>query len=574
MPDNRMTSRRKVLLGGVAVSGLAALEGCCGVPKPPSQPTEPFLAGPEVLGAWKKPQRYFDAHTHFFNARDVPVSGFLEKSVAHSLPSPRVRALVRALAPIAGALASIAPDPATESRQLLARPRSRSLGAGGETAQLDAEITAHRDQVAEEMYRAILRSGGPIPQLIDDAGREARARSPREFRGQATRFDANFMREALRDGGSARDTSARRLRPEAATQLRGVEDVFAQMKGALQFVGFMLSPRHYNLRVYIQRMAEYSPSLPLSGCFAAMVDFNYWLDRPDRVSRLEDQVLLHEQLSLLSRGYLMPVVAYNPWVDIKENDASIALVERAVRQHGCVGAKIYPSMGFYPYGNASLPFHSPEPRPDPVLLDRKLAAFYALCDDLGIPVMAHANASNGRDAAHDALAGIVGWDVLRRQQGLLKGLSVDAGHFGGEHAHGGEDWTDAFVALMQREGPLHIYADLGYWRRLPQAPAIAAKLGRVLAVGLPSGGTVADRVLYGSDWHMLSKEPGWEAYAEQVASIIRVLDTTQTFADKILGGNALRCYGLDRETARPGRARLLRHFAAHVQPQGPGWMSV
>ena len=86
-----------------------------------------------------------------------------------------------------------------------------------------------------------------------------------------------------------------------------------------------------------------------------MVDFNYWLDCPAKASQMEDQVRIHEQLSVLSRGFFLPVIAYSPWVDIQDKDASITLVEKAIKQHGCVGAKIYPLMGLYPFNNTGLP---------------------------------------------------------------------------------------------------------------------------------------------------------------------------------------------------------------------------
>ena len=47
-----------------------------------------------------------------------------------------------------------------------------------------------------------------------------------------------------------------------------------------------------------------------------MVDFNYWLDCPAKASQMEDQVRIHEQLSVLSRGFFLPAIAYSPWVDI------------------------------------------------------------------------------------------------------------------------------------------------------------------------------------------------------------------------------------------------------------------
>ena len=35
------------------------------------------------------------------------------------------------------------------------------------------------------------------------------------------------------------------------------------------------------------------------------------------------------------------------------------------------------------------------------------------------------------------------------------------------------------------------------------------------------GETVADGTMFGSDWLMLNKEPGWDAYASRIADIAR-----------------------------------------------------
>ncbi len=588
MPKLFDAYRRTLLLGGAAATGLASA-GCCLPPVRPEISTScaanpsPFLAGPEVRAAWSKPHRYFDAHTHFFNARDVPVAGFLSKSVAHSIENAKLREFVRALAPIAEALAKLAPTPKKEFDELCSSSSLKLLSVRDASDTLDREIERRRDQNADELYREILRSGEQIPSLINEATSGAKSRAPNALRNQATGFSSDFIREALRDGGASRDPASSKLIPQRTSDLSTEEALVAAMKGALQFVGFMLAPRHHSLRTYIKRNAEHSPELPLSGCFAAMVDFNYWLDCPAKASNMEDQVLLHEQLALLSQGFMLPLVGYNPWVDIKESDASLLLVEKAVKSHGCVGVKIYPPMGFFPFNNSGQPIATSEQRPDLQALDKKLASLYELCDGLGIPVMAHANESNGRDGAHDVLAGVAGWKALRDNEGSVKAqvksLYVNAGHFGGAETHGDGDWSDKFVELMRQQGRLNVFADLGYWNELLTGVAskglssndVVKKLQRELATMLPGGGTVADRVMYGSDWHMLSKEPGWETYGTGVAQVIRAMDPTETFADKVLGANALSCYGLQKG----GRnvASLLKYYADHGAASGPGWMT-
>ncbi len=569
-------TRRSLIFGGATLGGMAAA-GCCSIPLSPqisggcSPLPFPFLAGPEVLAAWAKPERFFDAHTHFFNAQDVPVAGFLTKSVAHSIKSENLRKLIIALAPVVEALANLAPTTEREHRELCRSSAKALHTLRAQSDDLDTEIDRRRDDMARELYKRILQEGDEIPRLFNEAVLRAKSRDINALRNQTTAFSEDFVREALRDGGSYR-TSSKALISRRTSDMATEEAEAMSMKGALQFVGFMLAPRHHNLRTYIRRFSEHSPSLPLSGCFAAMVDFNYWLDCPAKASLMHDQVMVHEQLALLSRGFLMPLVAYNPWVDIKEGDASIKLVEKAVKEHGCVGVKIYPPMGFYAYGNAGSPIQSSEPRPDPVMLDKKLRTFYELCDDLGVPVMAHANESNGRDAAHDMLAGAKGWISLREQVGTLKGLRVNAGHFGGDDVHDSSDWTNDFVRLMSEPGGLRMYADLGYWERLLDKKPTQDNLAKILMAPL-TGGTTADRVMYGSDWLMLSKEPGWETYGEGVAKVIRGLDPSGKIATKVLGGNVLECYGLT-ETSRRGAKGVgtFERLQKFHETNGLGWL--
>jgi len=295
---------------------------------------------------------------------------------------------------------------------------------------------------------------------------------------------------------------------------------------------------------------------------------------PSKASNQEDQVRLHSLLSLLSQGFMLPLVPYNPWVDIKEGDASIKLVEKAVNDFGCVGVKIYPPMGFYPYNNTELKLPSSEPRPpDLALLDKKLAALYELCDSLGVPVMAHGNDSAGRDAAHDELASSVGWAALRDKGPALKRLYVNAGHFGGALKHNTGDWTDGFVELMKSEGHLRVYGDLGYWDELAAgSPEVKAKLARVLATQLPGAEYVTDRVMYGSDWLMLSQVPGWQSYADSIAAIIRGLYADATTARKVLGENALNCYGLSKTSDRGRLEKLVAFHVQHGSGGSPGWI--
>lgn len=570
------TKRRGLLLGGATLATMAAA-GCCTVPSPQiaglcSSGSGNYLAGAEALKAWSKPERYFDAHSHFFNAADVPVAGFLSKSVAHSIPDVRLRELLIALAPIAESLGkSLAPTPKRELDDLCSAAGVSSVSSmAARSAGLDAVIEARQAEFGSALFEEILRRDPRIPAIVNDAVQQARSVRPNSLLLDRGGFGREFVQESVRRGSAPVDLRSGRIRPMTRRGLTTEEARLASIRNAFQFVGFMLSPRHHNLRTYIKRFSEGSPSTPLSGCFAAMVDFNHWLDCPGKASSMRDQVLMHEQMALLSDGFLMPLVAYNPWVDIVENDASLKTVEWAVQAHGCVGVKIYPPMGFYPYGNADNPLSgSGERRPDLKLLDDKLGQFFAKCEELDVPVMAHANESNGRDAPHDGLAGVKGWGLVDRLPNLTS-LHVNAGHFGGAEVHDGDDWMAAFASLMGSADKLSLYADLGFWNVLPDSRVAQERLRNALTLPVKRE-TVADRTLYGSDWLMLSQSPGWEGYADGIAEVIRSFDPSGSLARKVLGGNVLACYGLTKDSPRQNMRRVKAYYSQRGRSL-PGWM--
>jgi hypothetical protein len=93
-----------------------------------------------------------------------------------------------------------------------------------------------------------------------------------------------------------------------------------------------------------------------------------------------------------------------------------------------------------------------------------------------------------------------------------------------------------------------IYADLAYWEYLqcatvgpPYCKKAEARLSSVLSTPIGGGQTIADRVMYGSDWLMLSKERNWPAYARQLFSALK--DVAPQYVDKIFGENAKHCFG-------------------------------
>ena len=567
--------RRGLLLGAVSAASLLATG--CGSPLPAklreqdscTRVTSSYLGGPEVAAAWKAPYRYIDAHAHFFNASDVPAHGFIAASAVHrQIHNPTLQKIAGIVAAAVEGLANTALDPLNEMQRLCERTNGvgpQSMEA--QTQALDRDIESEQMRNAQNL-RDQLR-GTDVPALVDGVLRRLRDK----VGGQYLRHQ-RFSEEFLFD--SARGVPL--LKPSAPAALAGLEDLDVQ--NMLRAGIYMLGPRHHSLRDYIRRQARYSPDALMAASISAMVDFNYWLRGAGRATNIHDQVLIQEQLALMSGGFLLPVVAYNPWTDIEDGGESSRLVKWAIEHHGCVGVKIYPPIGFYPYGNASLPRPAgrlPTPR-DLQALDRTLEKFYGMCEELDVPVMAHGNDSNGRNESENMLAGVAGWSELDRLPNI-KRLYVNIGHFGGALNHpdpgGGKDvdWTEQYAQLMQSAGKLKVFGDIGYWDDLygdKHGKDVRDKLSRVLPLPLPGGQTVADRVMYGSDWFMTAKERDWETYPQRILGELRGL-ASEDVVRRIMGGNVLECYGLAEGSTRKNRLRLEAYYQ---QPhrQAPGWM--
>jgi len=540
-------------LGAAATLGVA---GCC---SPPSRPVGQMcapsgrtpLAPIRVANAAPKPA--FDTHTHLFNASDLHVEGALSKMIGHGFESP-YRELLQAAVPILGAIADEFAIGAGDEMDELCR-----IAAGGA---VDRE--SHRNELAQRLSRVL--PGSTFEQRYDQAvqsqirtfGLGAAPARPMNFR------DPDRILDVFKDKGRRGSGGLGLMAKGRAMTSRPHPD------GIVAFVFYyLLSPRHHNLLEFGEAYSSEANAYGLDACFAATVDFDHWLCCERTPSSIRDQILVHEQLAVLSGGYVLPLACYNPWTDILDKDASLRNVEWAVEQHGCVGVKIYPPLGFYPYGNADLPFPSGQKRPSGNALDEKLGAFYKRCIELDVPVMAHGSHSMGRDSYHDVLGGPVGWD---RALAAFPGLRVNISHFGSDDEEPPlkpNGWTKAFIALMEKHPRAKLYGDLGF---LPSLFVKDSRIGKDIAERLQNpvaGGTVADRIMYGTDWSMISALDDWPAYAREMSRYLARAGGDASLA-KFYGVNAANCFGIAKDSGK-NRGRL-EAFYKRWNVATPAWM--
>ena len=152
----------------------------------------------------------------------------------------------------------------------------------------------------------------------------------------------------------------------------------------------------------------------------------------------------------------------------------------------------------------------------------------------------------GRLPPHDRLGGPQGWEALFNDP-QHHGMPVNLAHFGGEHdvsSRGNKGWTERFVELMGRPGTENLYADLGHWIKLVEGDSGAIdRLAGLLDRPIYHGQTVADRLMFGSDWLMISRFGNWEQYALKFQPALNKASVPVETQEKLFYRNAQRLYG-------------------------------
>lgn len=540
-PNKRRTMAGLLVTAGVgSIGGLKGSVSRASDAQPALDCRYAFLA-PLAVNPFDAPlKECIDVHAHFFNASDVTVEGYLEGPVAHSFGA--LGWLVQLLARIADGLGAIAISAKEELQQLplveqqLAEVREVDVPMklrkiqDKERQKISAafnELTkTSRGQAFRRGYEAVMRGSTASSGLL--------ARHRIQQITDDSLADAMYMGEEIR--------------PEDALAAFEVSDRGFYAEGLLAFIGYMLSSRWANLNSYRHAMTTGAHTIGVSRVLGALVNFDRWLDGRVR-SPHEDQLELHAELSRRSLGYMQPIMSYNPWTDIAEQDRALHLIEQAERAK-FVGVKIYPANGFRAYGNAALP--NLRGRPTGAQLDAALRKFWLRCRELGMPVMSHAAPRMGKNDKHDLMGAPGGWEAVLQADFWpdATGPSLNLGHFGGDQDHprksGGAGWPEAYVDLMRATRGEKVYADLGYWsdlqcaRQNSKCRNATERLKRALNYPAGGGRVAADRVMFGTDWLMLSREKDWTAYPRRLLKTIEGIAPNDV--EKIFALNAKNCF--------------------------------
>ncbi|WP_245525474.1 amidohydrolase family protein [Mesorhizobium sp. M00.F.Ca.ET.216.01.1.1] len=512
-----------------------------------------------------------DAHCHVFNASDLPTTRFLRQVVFEDYPKQSATRI----------LAVRDPDVTDEFIQLILR----LLGANNAPS-ADQEIA----------YLATGRNGLPTAQSAESA----RAAAIEDTAQHLLFLDRRRRRAATMGGPS--ELSNRSPLPEEKflnymvgqpmMTLRAEEPLStAQARAASQraFNRQDAVGRYLNwfslFRLYRHVLAERLISDTERQGFRpvmltpALVDYDEWLYEDVDVSPLTRQMVVMDRISQrMAKTKTGPVLhaymGFDPLREVayragKSSVSSLTTVRTALAEHGFIGAKLYPPMGFrasgneppYPKRTAKALGFEPSKQ-----LDAALHDLYHLCVELDAPILAHGYASNGSGPDYAKRGDPAYWIPIFEQFPTLR---VCLAHFGGFDARsagregmplpeGSWEWRlGEFIKSHPRQ---NVVADISYFSEILTAKADARKsLATSFKRWLTEFDSGCDHILFGSDWIMLGKEAGYDHYIESINAFLRTdCNLSDDACDKIFRRNAMRFLPLERGSQ--GRNRLVAYY--------------
>lgn len=562
-------SRRVFLQGAAAFSATVGLSGCS---------TLFCSSGP------RSPVRRsgIDVHAHVFNASDLPAGSFFQRVILHDHEDtfkPKPDAAEEALH---GELAQLIVDILTRFA-VLAKDEYKAI-TRGEPAETSASIPLTDRQVLRDVLSGQQGGGLPLPPFQDDGtvpvlpgvggGPES---LPGGNPGEAAPGGPAYL-ETLKD--QLRREGLYTKGPEEAFL---VDDIVEALLKSVSSIGrtvrwallLLRSRRH----IVDQLVKSYGGPGGIELFTPALVDFSHWLDEDDATrSPFDDQVLVMDEIQQLQTGpsMLHCFAPFNPLAQFfaePNAETPLDLAKRAVMEHGFIGVKLYPPMGFFPINNSqyqpTLPerFDKPGTREKIVSgLDKALEELYTWCIENSVPVMAHATDSNAAFKGTGERANPEYWlDVLGDAR--FKDLHLNLGHFG--------DFEEAFekdpskpwehvIGGAFKGGAKSLFADMSYLSEILGSNTTEKHLGKLnnaLKAYIANYDEKAESLMYGSDWVMLGREPEYENYIGRFTDFLVEAEIDQARQHRIFKGNAVRFLGLAENGEN--RKRLEDYYYKH-----------
>ena len=597
MDEDLLSPARRSLLRLAALAAVSSALSGCGLLLT-KRPTI-ICRTPTEVPEPQYPQLTIDTHCHIFNGSDLQVKEFFDRVVSHEkgLSGDVVGVFADLLQDLEW---SGAPD-GNEELVVLGELKKCSNG-GIIVAVADLKESKYGNANKAIRHTKVFTQYSQQPSASHTLSEPNGVRNRRILSDVDQRLHpkyADYIRtreEKKKTIGLEKNLTPNSTIPTEDRTLVGMLDYFVQN---YQY-------RYVSVQEYLETFHPSSGRI-IDLMLAHMVDYDWWLSKGKQTkTHLLKQVEVMEQISILTRGRVHGFVPFDPLREVAflahkhpTTHSSLDFVQKAVLNHGCIGVKLYPPMGFAPYGNSTITtphFWKSDGLPgwmDGLIkypsdntslgigqrLDDALAALYDWCCEQEVPIMAHSNMTNGNgpNGKYETLAGSYYWQKALEKWPRLRICFGHLGDFSNLTATPNDLDATKLIALMNAKES-HAYADTGYYSEvLDQTQLLASRIESFYG---SSSTVLPQRFMYGTDWSLLMNQGDVTAYLDDFIRVFEGLDEKFHSTDglevsqRFFGYNAVEWIGL--RNGECARKRLECFYKAHGinwEADPPHWMA-
>ena len=573
---------RRLFIGGI---GATLVGGCVTCPED--------LSAPRAAGTLD----LSDVHAHFFNMSDLPVGGFIEHVLVPNR-APRLIGLAAALGDLGRFLKLFSPTVAREGRGLYfefaeipehhisadryARMVAERINARAEAAPIAAGFTGDGPVFAPELTLsesygalAVVLTGGTTSFAPSGEGRVIPPTvSPSDIEtilaGDVAVLSSALLASdepcAMRtvscpDSASSGCAAESCEEPDASLDLQ-----WARIKALAKWLWEIMQGRCNHVRDYLARTRTdvdgeiWRPHLVVHH----LVDYDRWIgDGPASASSHDAQIAFWTEFAR-ARARELRLVTFGGYDPLKHAEERLAgrpsqfdrlqryFLASAGAPRKIDGFKLYPPMGFKPFGNERCDYAGRDRARGIVSsrwarerylighdigeeINRSLADFYRFCIDHRAPVLSHAISGNQAACCFGQRANPSHWADLFERHAEYRELRLCLGHIVNDarcfiHAVEGlrlapprpapdHVWAlhgTARLLQMSRVGQADVFADIGYLSEVLVDRGTAVAFFEALKWFCEQYDPDCRRILFGTDWIMIGQEIGYEHYVERI----------------------------------------------------------
>jgi len=460
-----------------------------------------------------------DMHTHFFNALYVPLGGIAER---YGIPSLAAK-------PLEKAVWRFTSETHFVERQI--RPNLHVKGA---------------QRLVTDEGEVQLISTRPSLQKVGISGKESQTLS------DYFKEDLHLAKTVFTSRPETVETDVGHTllgRMAWKANLFGEDDHPNLLGGFSAFLQFTKTMMTDEASIVWAAMEEY----PEVGLFVHhMMDLDKTYAWKSRIS-FETQISRMQSLDGMFPGRLLHFVAYDPY----RKKGALASVQRGIKM-GAMGVKFYPPSGYSALGNviraapadkhstAYAQWSSRYSGLTGTNLDSNNVALFQYCSTNQIPIFTHCSPKGFEAANHYGEHGDPKhWEMVLKQFPQLRLCFA--------HAGGVEGWvgTNCWCATNESYGETvyrlcrtyeNVYCDTGYLEEIlvpEKRTEFVTRLKAALSGSANAPYSFANKVMYGTDWHMIVKVPGHKDYLKTFQRIFED-PALVPYRSRFFSGNAAR----------------------------------